>query len=58
MWFDPTSYTVSERDGVVTLTIRTNAPGGPPPGSVEFYTLDGTAISKPEWADSYNLVQI
>ena len=54
MWFDPTSYTVSEGDGVVTLTIKTNAPGGPPPGSVEFYTLDGTAISKPEWADSYN----
>ena len=49
---------MSEGDGVVTLTIKTNALGGPPSGSVEFYTLDGTAISKPEWADSYNLVKI
>ena len=38
---------MSEGDGVVTLTIKTNAPGGPPPGSVEFYTMDGTSISKP-----------
>ena len=45
---------MSEGDGVVTLTIKTNAPGGPPPGSVEFYTLGGTAIGMPEWVDSYN----
>ena len=46
VWFDPTSYTVCESDGNVTLTIKTN--GGPREGCVEFYTVNGTAASKPE----------
>ena len=46
MWFDPTSYTVCESDGNVTLTVKTN--GGPREGCVEFYTVNGTAASKPE----------
>ena len=43
VWFEPISYTVSEDAGTVTLTIKTNVPGGPSDGGVEFYTEDGTA---------------
>ena len=46
MWFEPTSYTVDESDGTVTLTIMTNVPGGPSNGEVAFYTFNGTATSK------------
>ena len=46
VWFDPTSYTVYESDGNVTLTVKNN--GGPREGCVEFYTVNGTAASKPE----------
>ena len=46
MWFEPTAYTVNEDAGTVTLTIKTNVPGGPSDGGVEFYTEDGTAIGK------------
>lgn len=44
VWFEPSSYTVNEVEGIVTLTIRTNVAGGPPPDSVIFSTSDGTAI--------------
>ena len=47
VWFEPTFYTVNESSGTVTLVVRTNVPGGPPLGEVEFYTVDNTAICKP-----------
>ena len=47
VWFEPSSYTVDESSGTVTLIVRTNVPGGPPDGSVEFYTVDDTAVCKP-----------
>lgn len=43
VFFDPTSYNVNENAGTVTLTIRTNVPGGPDDGAVVFYTEDGSA---------------
>ena len=43
MWFEPISYTVNEDAGTVTLTIKTNVPGGLSDGDVEFYTEDDTA---------------
>ena len=43
MFFDPTSYTVNEFDGTVTLTIRSSVAGPILNGAVEFYTEDGTA---------------
>ena len=43
VFFDPTSYTVDEDAGVATLTVRTNVPGGPVDGAVQFYTEDGSA---------------
>ena len=43
VFFDPTSYTVNEDTGVATLTVRTNVPGGPVDGAVQFYTEDGSA---------------
>ena len=46
VWFEPSSYTVNEDAGTVTLTVRTNLAGGPPPGSVRFTTTDGSAICK------------
>ena len=46
VWFEPTSYTGNEDAGTVTLTIKTNVPGGPSDGGVEFYTEDGTATGK------------
>lgn len=46
VWFEPTSYTVDESDGTVTLIVMTNVPGGPSNGEVEFYTVNGTATSK------------
>lgn len=46
VWFEPTAYVVDESSGRVFLTIRTNVPGGPPAGEVEFYTEDGTATCK------------
>ena len=42
VWFELTSYTVNEDAGTVTLTIKTNVPGGPSDGDVEFYTEDDT----------------
>ena len=47
VWFEPTFYTVNESSATVTLIVRTNVPGGPPLGEVEFYTVDNTAICKP-----------
>lgn len=46
VWFEPTSYTVDESSGAVTLIVRTNVAGGPPLGEVEFYTVDETAVGK------------
>ena len=43
VFFDPTSYTVNEDAGVAILTVRTNVPGGPVDGAVQFYTEDGSA---------------
>ena len=43
MFFDPTSYTVNENDGTATITVRTDTPGGPQDGAVQFFTEDGTA---------------
>ena len=43
MWFEPTVYTVNEDTGTVTLTIKTNVPGGPSDGGVQFHTEDDTA---------------
>ena len=43
VWFQPTSYTVDEDAGTVTLIVMTNVPGGPSGGGVEFYTVDDTA---------------
>ena len=46
VFFDPASYTVNENAGTATLTIRTDVPGGPVDGAVEFYTEDGSAIGQ------------
>ena len=43
VYFDRASYSVSEDGGNVTLTVRTNVPGGPPNGSVVFFTEDSSA---------------
>ena len=43
VWFEPSSYVVDEAAGIVILTIRTNIPGGPADGVVQFNTADGTA---------------
>ena len=45
VWFEPTSYIVNEDASTVDLIVRTNIPGGPPSGSVQFLTEDGTAFS-------------
>ena len=45
VWFEPTSYIVNEDASTVDLIFRTNIPGGPPNGSVQFLTEDGTAFS-------------
>ena len=46
MFFDPTSYTVNENDGTATITVRTDTPGGPQDGAVQFFTEDGTATGQ------------
>ena len=46
VWFEPSVYTVDESSGRVILMVRTNVPGGPSDGELEFYTLDGTAVCK------------
>ena len=43
VYFNRREYSVSEDGGSVTLTVRTNVPGGPPNGSVTFFTEDGSA---------------
>ena len=43
VYFDQTSHTTHEGDGSVTLVLRTNVAGGPPNGSVVFYTEDSSA---------------
>ena len=43
MFFEPTSYTVDENAGTVTLTVQTDVPGGPQSGAVQFYTERGSA---------------
>ena len=43
MFFEPTSYTVNENAGTVTLTVQTDVPGGPQSGAVQFYTESGSA---------------
>ena len=45
VWIEPTSYTVNEDAATVDLIVRSNIPGGPPNGAVQFHTEDGTAIS-------------
>ncbi|CAI8033563.1 Extracellular matrix protein 3, partial [Geodia barretti] len=57
VWFEPSSYTVNEDAGTVTLTIRTNFAGGPPPGSVTFTTVNGTATVVSDYTEtSSNIV--
>ncbi|CAI8033561.1 FRAS1-related extracellular matrix protein 2, partial [Geodia barretti] len=51
VWFEPTFYTVNESSATVTLIVRTNVPGGPPLGEVEFYTVDNTAISSGDFIE-------
>jgi hypothetical protein len=48
---------VNEDAGTVTLTIRTNFAGGPPPGSVTFTTVNGTATVVSDYTEtSSNIV--
>ena len=46
VWFEPSSYTVYEDEGNVSVSIRANFPGGMPPGEVSFTTVDGSATGK------------
>ena len=43
VFFDPTSYYVNESDGIATIIVTTDVPGGPQDGAVEFYTEDDSA---------------
>ena len=45
--FDPTSYTVDEADGIVSITIVADRPSSSPyNGAALFYTMNGTATGK------------
>lgn len=55
VFFDPTSYSVNENAGSATITVRTDVPGGPPDGAVEFYTEDLTATG---WSLTFHAVSL
>ena len=45
--FDPTSYTVDEADGIVSITIVADRPSSSTyNGAALFYTMNGTATGK------------
>ena len=57
VWFEPSSYTVHEGAGNVTVSIRAKFPGGLPPGEVSFTTVDGSGTGRKQtmWLIIYHI---
>ena len=58
VWFEPSSYTVHEGAGTVTVSIRAKFPGGLPPGELSFTTVDGSATCRKQtmWLIIYHIL--